>query len=850
MVITQKVDRRPRTARLFALILCLLGVLPIVRAQDAPPATPTPPPVPGAGGEISLTLERFGVGDQARVGDWAGIRIGMLDNSTKPSREVIVRLETRDADGDKPLYQRQFSSNSGTNQPVWLYLRLPFDFGNNSGSRLVVRVYAAEETSGAGEAGAPGFRAGRLLGELPVAPNQGRVLPAQIGLIGVFGKRSLGLEQYARRNGTTDTFHELGTEVIERATDLSPQEMPDRWMGLAPMEAVVWADGDPAKLRGDQSKAVRDWVNRGGHLIIILPNVGQTFTNPTSNELYDIMPAVSVVTREKVNFEPYRPLFSLYENPLFPKTSTIQVLTPRPEAGTAEAIRVLNGPDNDCVVARRLVGAGAVTLVGLDLNQTALAQGSQIQAEVFWHRVLGKRGTLIDPNANSANSQRSPSWIPGQNQAYTVDQDIAAQIAKTGRSAAGVLAGLIVFALYWAIAGPIGFAVLKRRGLSHHSWVFFIASAGVFTALAWGGATALRPKRIEATHFTVLDHVFGQPVQRARMWASVLVPRYGKATIGVGDPKTPVPAKGSLNAISPWDAPDPGAATDFGGFPDAQGYTVDSRYPDQMTVPTRSTVKQVQVDWAGGPPWEMPFPIGEEGKATGGTLVLRGERTPTNGQPLVTGTLQHNLPGTLSDVMIVVVTRQTPLDPVRPAPKNLSLPGPMRCTAYAFPVAGVWPPGQPLYLDNATVVRNETNAMARSSAAAYLEGLIPTAPSQQYVPTGDPIGRPSDRYTALAFLSQLPQPDRTATMRINYIPQRLATHGWDLGVWFTQPCVIIVGQLGASVPAESPVPLTVDGEKAQTLGRTLVRWVYPLPDNPPRFPVSSDAKPDEPANPG
>ena len=59
--------------------------------------------------------------------------------------------------------------------------------------------------------------------------------------------------------------------------------------------------------------------------------------------------------------------------------------------------------------------------------------------------------------------------------------------------------------------------------------------------------------------------------------------------------------------------------------------------------------------------------------------------------------------------------------------------------------------------------------------------------------------------------------------------QRRMTHGWDLGKWFTQPCLIVVGQLAE---AECPVPIYVDGERAASKGRTVVRWIYPLTPNP------------------
>ncbi|MBL8990493.1 MAG: hypothetical protein JNJ48_02810, partial [Phycisphaerae bacterium] len=75
------------------------------------------------------------------------------------------------------------------------------------------------------------------------------------------------------------------------------------------------------------------------------------------------------------------------------------------------------------------------------------------------------------------------------------------------------------------------------------------------------------------------------------------------------------------------------------------------------------------------------------------------------------------------------------------------------------------------------------------------------------------------------------------------LARRRLTHGSDLGRWFTQPCVIIQGWMGEREgDGPCPVPITVGGEPVAMSGRTLVRWVYPLAESPPRVEMSG---PDE-----
>lgn len=852
--------------------VCMLVVAAVMLAcaqshaqplQPAEPALDTPAQ-PSAGknqvtkvtegvgsGEISVTLDRFGAGGQARIGDWVGLRF--LVNDTAPvQRELVMRLIGEDADGDQPAHQMSFTSNPGVAQQVWMYTRLPFSFGDGGAGTLRLSIFAGiEDPDQVGEPGSSSHRAGALLATLPVQPRAAAVVGPTIDMIGVFGSRALGLQQYADRAGVSEPFHKIANEVTEVVTGLLPEDAPDRWQGWAQYSAIVWADGDPSKLRGDRARALRDYVIRGGHLIIVLPVVGQGWTNATSNELYDIMPDVVISTKENVDFEGYRPLLSAWNGATFPKTATVQNLRPRQGALVPDAVRILNGPDNECVVVRREVGAGCVTMIGLDLNQTALSQFNFIDAEVFWNRVLGRRGELLEPVPDLTKSSFQVANATSQRRVILFDGDIASQIAKSGRSATGVLVGFVVFAIYWTIAGPLGFALLKRRSLSQHSWVFFVASSIVFTALAWGGATLLRPKRVEATHFTLLDHVFGQPVQRARMWASVLLPWYGRATLAVGDVtelgaaaqgRVQVAGRRSLSSIAPWDPPESAAGT-FGGFSDTRAYPLDTRTTDVMTFPTRQTVKQVQADFVGGPRWEMPFPVKDDGSPGVGELRLNSEEAWRRSErSLVSGTLVHKMPGPLRDIVVVVVRSMRDLPRGAPRRTQLTSPvAPAHCFATAYSYREAWEPGQPLSLDAVTMPK-ETADINKFAVELFLQELVPTVRFDTIAAADLTSGAGNgNRSHALAFFSQLPAPDFASISLTNaaIAPQRAMTHGWDLGRWFTRPCIIIVGQLGTEEDVESPVPLLIDGEPLRNSGRTVVRWVYPLPDDPPQFPPAA-----------
>lgn len=782
--------------------------------------------------EIQIEVERFGVGGSIRPGDWAGVRIRINDSAPK-AREVALRLSPRvDPDGDTPIYQRDVTTNPGQWQGAWLYWRVPFWFDQTD--VVVISAHEALEAGSADRTGAISVGAaptGRLLGQIRVSPKG--YSPADVGMLALVGNRPMSLTRYSVRN-LGERWRPLGHELQELVT-MTPADLPDRWMGYAPFESIVWGGGEPGEVRGERAVALKDWVNRGGHLVIVLPPVGENWTNPSASELNDLLPRVTVRRREGVDLEPYRPLLADSRRPRLPKDTVLHEFIPAPDAARGEAIRVFNGPDNDCVVARRLVGLGMVTLVGIDLTHRVLLEQELPEADVFWNRVLGQRGDL--PSAQEAEVIRTQNFLSRSGVNFA--GDIPSEIAKTRTAAAGVLLGFVVFVAYWLVAGPLGYAVLKRRDQVRHSWVAYALSALVFTGIAWGGATVIRPRKVEAQHLSVIDHVFGQPLQRARTWVSILVPWYGQATVQVATP-TPdgaAPGRGEgIDLAAAWESFQD-AKVGVGAFPDSRPYVIDSRNPSAVRVPTRSTVKQWQLDWAGGPRWRMPVPVDDAGEAgPGAVLRLNTDRAV---KALLIGKLKHDLPAALSDATIIVVQRQASLvrvgaDGVEPRPLGDN----MICDARAYRLASPWPAGQ--ILDLSVVTASTEISTLASKLMEHLLGsqAVSNFQGNQRANPGQTI----EHLEALSLISQLEPPKRQTSSNSSFpAASRAGGQGLDLGKWFTQPCVIILGAVGtANEPADTPTPIFVDGQRVPANGRTLVRWVYPLSDDPPSLAPPGD----------
>jgi len=754
----------------------------------------------GVVNSVDVEVEEFGTGNVARPGEWTGVRLRLRDHGDRV-RNVVVQFDVPDPDGDIATHQRIVTLNTGvrSGQGVWMYPRTPFSLTRSL--RFDVTIREASDSDAQNR-----LATGRRLGAARISPVN--VINGTDSLIGVVGPRRMGLEQYAVAPSNAKNIPPTMNEFVRLAPGLTPATMPDAWMGLWQFETIVWGAADPAELRSGSRDAIANWVRRGGHLVVVLPAIGSTWTDPRVNPLYDLMPLVSVQRIDGASLERFRPLLTKSRQLPLPGRTIVHAFTPAPGASPSDATPILAGPNGAVVVVRRTVGVGAVTLVGIDIASTALL--GRIDADVFWHRVLGKRGDIFTltelQERKTASGQRiniSPAFG-----AERLDDAIGALVNKTGRAGVGVLLGLIVFSAYVLLAGPVGFALLSRAKMRRHAWLAFVATTAVFTIIAWGGARAIRPVRAEITELTLIDHVYGQELQRVRSWMSVLVPTYGDATFAIVDDDRIATA--GANALTPWDDPEETFARTF---PDTRPYAVDTRNPSTLRSPSRATVKRFQLDWAGPPVLPMLQPFD-------GPITLDGRRG-------LEGILSHNLPAPLERVRVILVRRQTPLGRTRQG-------GPLLAVTRAwdpFP-GGVWAPGALLDLSSLDAPANEGDRRNRLQTAEDYFRAVGTGSARPGAAALDLRSAPR-RLEALAWAPLLEPPDwkSTALSRAPLL-QRRAGQRMDIARWFTQPCLIVVGQLEDQAAV---VPLSVDGRVPPSSGRAIIRWVYPLAGNPPEY---------------
>lgn len=771
--------------------------------------------------ELTLRVVQFGISNYHRAGGVVPVQVEIIHRPMdQQATDLIIRVAVPDADGDTAQYERSVVANPNRAQRFWLY---PFIPSRRGGEEIRIAVFRAEKDR-EGQPTIAGNAVGQMLRYTP-AVGAGNRVPLWEGMIGSVGPNPAGLTQYNtdRINDRGSLFYESGHEMTFVVGGLSSAQIPDRWYGLGAFESLVWSGTDtaarPDRLTQSQAQAVREWVHRGGHLVVVLPSLGQAWINTAENPLGDIMPEVGIRRVESEDLERYRSLLTNQPRPdrfdstapRLPGNGVVNLLPPVQDAGPMSAMPIMLGPDGDPVVVRRLVGAGAVTVIGIDLASSTIASSLIVEADRFWHTILGKRSRL---------DKKVPNRVYPRREAQSYDEGISSEIDRTGEAFAGLLLGFFVFAGFWLVAGPISFVALKQRQRLQHAWVAFLLITGVFTAIAWGGANIIKVRRVEGAHVSFIDDVFGQPNARVRTYVSLFLPEYGtqSVTIPTADDFSTTPH----NTVFPWDVKSISSAA----FPDRRGYRIDTLDPDSLDVPARSTVKTFVTDYAGPlqPGWNFPRPglAAQEGTSTVVNLldsIRLGPRQPREIRERrwsITGSIAHTLPSTLQDVLILV----------NPGLRDTN-PASLQADVWVFALANGWEPGVVLDLADTAVIpltregRGNNDSFFDIPGTSGLGGINIDARTRR------------TRLRDLAFLPYFAGPAPTNTSSASLL-QREHLHTWDLGRWMTQPCVIVVGRVD---DAPCPTPISVDGVAPERIaervrGSTYVRTIFPLEPDP------------------
>jgi len=729
-----------------------------------------------------------GLGGFVKAGQWTPIRV-TLANQSAELREVRVQWVLNDEDGDRVIAQRIATLNPmRTDVHVWLYACPPTSTRPRDPG-WSVRVLDHET--------------GRPLGQpLHILPDPARFLRPSESVMGVMSSISLGLGTHT----TGATAH----EPVRLATGLDLTRLPDRWYGMSVFQTLIWTHGDgeggdpndPA-FTDDQQQALREWVRRGGHLVIVLPAYGEPWSG---SPLADLMPVPRDRMRRVEDLPPVS-LGVVRGAERAPIAMTVFDTAP----GDGVAVIEEDRRGRPIVVARRF-GFGNVTLIGVDLaDRNLVNMGLPNGKWTIWHEVFGWRAPAFAEAEVEAQIKRNELVRPEQrqNSAEQIGADwLPGIIDMTGTATPALLLAILIFIVYWLAAGPGVFGALRAKGWHRHAWLAFVLVVAGFTAVTWAGAMLMRKGQLTVAHFSVLDIDGNTGAVHSRGWMSIFIPQFGTAEVAL-DPDHP-------DAPNTLASPGIVSQLESGRFPDQQAYTIDAGAPTAAPVPVRATAKRFIYDYAGR--------LDDDRAGLGGAWIgPQGQIDIVNAWP--EGELTHQLPGPLHDVVVVY------------CPGDAEIP-------WVWFHRGRWNPGDPLKIQQPTqalrlvVPRHAYTPKRDFAAEGYLGQLIDfktgmTGIAQQMQPSSGLRRDAKQQFEMLCFFNALPPPnfrDTSGTFGIGNTRTYHRLFGRDLDITpHTRGKRLIL--LGYLPGGHLPAPLTVDGRPPEQITErswTAVRWIYDL----------------------
>lgn len=807
-----------------------------------------------------LVLERAGFADVVRFGGIIPLQIQASlpvgDGREGVDAELVV--EVPNVDGDIAEYSIRSVLSTGATS-MWVY---PSIASGVSGKPLTLASYERHDG-----------RRGRLLERVQVSveqPTRGAFqVDPSVDIVGVVAGGPSGMAVW---NPGQQSPCLGGFVAVGEFRDIT--QLPDRVEGWSGFKAVVWSGAPLRSMLAAQDKALREWVEGGGRLILQVSAAadGLSLDGTQPDWIANALKGLAWTRVEDVKASTLAPVIAsqrleLRKDGTQPVTIFSECAVPWVKLVAMPVPRAWNGVpeprtgtlDAACLVVERPLGAGTLVISGLDadaLHRRRYVDTDLPEADIWWNRIMGRRGDTPPRDGLRAWAANQPSAIENNPRRIVIggSEFFSAFIGMRSTASNLTSISILLFAAYWLLAGPVSFYVLRQRKLERWSWLAFVIIACAFGAVAWLAGAVLRQADARVQHLTVLDAVVmpgalpgTRPSVRAQTWASAFLPSYGTAEVSLPS------GQGLLRPFSP--------VGDDGEFPDATRYTVHASRSGALTLPARATATMVTGSWSGDLPsgWrDLPAVTGAPLQQTA-NFTRSADAAPAS---YLTGKLQHALPGALTDVLVLHVT------PFRPAPPRVNesataatkatpvtpsdaMPSMVLAAKLPYP----WMPGATIELAN--VLYPETEGRRDRSLPVidpadpgalglntFVDAGLIAPMRQAFAPLStsgalsDKVAR--DHLTMMCLYGMLPDPRWWAAAAAARGPtenevrvQRVAGHALDLGPWCSRPCVIVMGFLTIAHDAASvdggPVPLSIDGDSVPMSGTTLVRVIFPLP---------------------
>jgi hypothetical protein len=284
-----------------------------------------------------------------------------------------------------------------------------------------------------------------------------------------------------------------------RVAHLSPDALPDLWLGLEMVDCIVWEQADATELTPAQLDALIAWVRQGGQLLIAAAETADTIAG--SKQLAPILPVKIGRVQSLEHLPQLRRLlgtpqgadedddeWEYFQEP-------IPVALCETAAGAEEVVREAD-PDTT-IIARRAVERGQVIFVAADLGRLLAAEA--VKPVQFFNRTLRLRSTR---------------WAeePPRQGLFTYLENTVAFRRSTGLY---LLAAILFSIAYVGVATFGSWWFLNNRGWTRHAWSAFAVVAAAAAALSVVSVQSMRGMGRTLHQLSIVDATVGDSAATA-----------------------------------------------------------------------------------------------------------------------------------------------------------------------------------------------------------------------------------------------------------------------------------------------------------------------------------------------
>lgn len=273
----------------------------------------------------------------------------------------------------------------------------------------------------------------------------------------------------------------------------SPDALPDRWVGYAPVDVLVWTEGDAGELRDPrQGEALKHWIAGGGHLVVARSHLAGI----AGTELEELLP-----------LEAAAPVQAVISPDLGALPGHAAFLRGRLRPGAQALI-----PDS---VYRWNYGRGRVTLIGFDPSSEPF-RSSELMRDL-WDR-------LLEPKVMYEGQWSEWNLVDnlGATLGSTALADLAFQLP--GVQAPSLAWLFCIILVYVILVGPVDYFMLRRLRRQELTWVTFPVCVIGFLAITATAAGKSVRRFALAREVAIVDVIPEVGITRTVSIGSLLTP--------------------------------------------------------------------------------------------------------------------------------------------------------------------------------------------------------------------------------------------------------------------------------------------------------------------------------------